>query len=112
MLPSAAARAAFLRGTHPVEEMVDEILKDRGIELVHDLLAVALGENEPGVAQCAEVPRDGRPRGGEVLSDLAGGFGSVAKEVQDLAPRRIGERAEGVHGLNITYLANCASRKA
>src|SRR5436189_6134859 len=86
-----------LRRAHPVEQMIDEILEDGGIEFVDDLLTVTLRKNEPGIAERAEVARHGRPRRREVLGDLAGGFRSVAKEVQNLAPRRVGECPECIH---------------
>jgi len=90
--------------------MIDEVLKDSGVELVHDLLAVALGENEPGVAKRAQVARDGRPRRWKLVSDLAGGFGPVPEEAKDLAPGGVGQRTEGIHTFgNITSLANYAS---
>src|SRR4029077_2547584 len=100
MLGSARLRPAArrFRGTHPVEQMIDEVLEDGGVQLVHDLLSVALRENEPGIAERAEVSGNGGPGRGELIRDLAGRLGSVAEEVKDLAPGRIGERAESVHG--------------
>ena len=89
--------AAAFRGTHPFEQVVDEVLEDGGVELVDDLLAAALGENEAGVAECAEVAGDGGPGGWEVVGDLAGRARSVAEEAEDFAAGGVGEGAEGVH---------------
>src|SRR6185503_4389784 len=46
-------RIAFspLGRTGPLEQVVDHVLEYGGVELVDDLLAVALRENESGVAQ-------------------------------------------------------------
>lgn len=81
--------------------MLDEILEDGGIELVYDLLAITLGEDEARIAEGAEVARDRCPRRRELFGDLARRFRSVAEQVQNLAPRWIGERAEGIHGRNL-----------
>src|SRR5690349_5868003 len=73
MLPSPRAGpppTIALRGTNPVEQMLNEILKDGGVQLVDDLLAVALGEDESRVPQRAEVTRDRRPRGRKLFGDL------------------------------------------
>src|SRR6185503_12470298 len=95
--------AAAFGGADPLEQVVDEVLEDGGVELVDDLLAAALGENEAGVAERAEVARDGGPGGREVLGDLAGRARSVAEESEDLAAGGVGEGAEGVHaGESIT----------
>ena len=75
--------------------MFDDVLEDAHVELIDDLLADASGGDELGLAEDGEVARDGGPGGVEVLSDLARGAGSVAKEPQDVAARRIGEGAEG-----------------
>src|SRR5437868_6118299 len=113
MLPSPRAWRTIpfgLRRPHPVEQMLNEVLEDGGIQLIHDLLAVALGEDEPRVTESAEVPGDGGPGGRELLGDLAGGLGSVAEQAENLASRRVGERAEGIHASDsIRYLDHCAS---
>ena len=77
--------------------MLNEVLEDGGVELVHDLLAVALGENEPRLAKAGEVARDGRPRGGKVIGNLPGGLRTIAEESEDLAAGGVGEGAEGIH---------------
>jgi hypothetical protein len=77
--------------------MLNQVLKYGRIQLVHDLLAVALGENEPSIAQRAEVTGDGSPGGREVLGDLAGALGPIAEEAEDLAAGGIREGTEGVH---------------
>lgn len=77
--------------------MLNEILEDGGVELVHDLLAVALGENESRFTKPGEVARDGRPRSGKVVGNVPGGLWTITEESQDLATGGIGERAEGIH---------------
>src|SRR4029079_13681184 len=94
MLPSTRARpagAVAFRGANPVEQMFDQVLKDGGVQLVHDLLAVALGEDESRVAERAEVTRDRRPRGRELVRDLAGRLGTVAQQPEHLQPGRVRE---------------------
>src|SRR5690349_8080817 len=113
MLPSARTRppwAAILRGTNPVEQMLNEILEDGGVQLVHDLLAVALGKDEARVAKRAEVARDRRPRGRKLLGDLAGRLRPIAEQPEDLPAGRVGERTKGIHVINLTYLADYASK--
>src|SRR3954469_1543169 len=100
MLPSPGARpapAVSLRRPDPVEQMLNEILEDGGVQLVHDLLAVALGKDEPRVAEGAEVTRDRRPGSGELLGDLAGRLRAIAQQPEDLTTRRVCKRAKGVH---------------
>src|SRR4051812_3804868 len=112
MLPSPGARpapAVALRRPNPVEQMLNEVLEDGGVQLVHDLLAVALGEDEPRVAEGAEVTRDRRPGSGELLGDLAGRLGTITQQPEDLPAGGVGERAKGVHAANIAYLADYAS---
>src|SRR5256885_644484 len=106
IFPSAAGSraAARLRRTNPVEQMLNEVLEDGGIELVHDLLAIPLGEDEPRVAERAEMARDGRPRRWKLLGDLTGRFRSVAEQVEDLPSGRVGEGTEGIHYLGSYYL--------
>ena len=80
--------------------MLDDFLEDAHVELVDDLLAHAGGLDELRFAEDGEVPRDGGPRGIEVLGDLARCPRPVPEEPQDVAPRRIGEGPEGgVHCL-------------
>jgi hypothetical protein len=84
----------------PVEHVLDELVKDRRVELVAHLLPISLGQDELGVAENAEVARDRRPRRAELTGDLTGGSRSVAKQAQDCATSRIGERSKGgVHAL-------------
>src|SRR5471032_1212688 len=80
---------------YPVEDVLDEVVEDGGVELVDDLLAVALGQNQSGVAQLPQVPRDRRPRGGEVRRDLAGRARSIAQQAENLPTSRISEGFKG-----------------
>src|SRR4030095_16983262 len=85
----------FAARRHPFQNVLDEILEHRRIQLVDDLLPVALRENEPGVAEHAQVARDRRPRRREVIGDVAGRARTIAQETQYLAARRIGQGTEG-----------------
>ena len=86
-------------GLRPVEQMLDDFLEDSRVQLVAHVLSVALGEHEVGVAEDAEVTRDGGPGGRESIGDLARGAWSAFEELEDLASRGVGECAEdGVHG--------------
>lgn len=99
---ASARLARALRGANPLDQMVDEVLEHGGVELVDDLLAVALGENEPGVAEHAEVPGDRGPRRGKVFGDFTRCARSVAQELEDVAARGVGECAEdGLHVENV-----------
>src|SRR5688572_3443601 len=83
-------------GSHPVEEILDELLDDCGVDLVDDLLPLALRQDEAGFAKHSEVARHGRPARGEVFGDGAGGLRSFAEEPEDLAARRVAEGTERI----------------
>src|SRR6266567_1498055 len=87
-------RIAFSPGfgarLRPVEEVFDEVVEHGRIELIDDLLPVALRQNEVGVAQHGEVPRDRGPRRREAFGDLPRRARSVAQQAKDLAPGRVG----------------------
>jgi hypothetical protein len=51
--------------------MLDEVLDDRCVEFVADMLSLARGENQPGVAKDGEMARYRRPARREGLGDLA-----------------------------------------
>jgi hypothetical protein len=55
---------------------------------------VLVSEGSEGVAQGAEVAGDGRPRGREMVGDLAGRFGAVAEDTEDFSAGGIREGAE------------------
>ncbi len=82
----------------PAEEMLDEVLDDRCVELVADVLTVARRQDEPGVAQDGQVARDRRPARREGLGDLARALGAGLEELEDPPPCRVGQGLEdGVH---------------
>ena len=90
------------RGTGPLHDLLDDVVEDGGVELVDDLLSVTLGENEPGVAEHAEVPGDRGPRRRKVFGDFTRCARSVAQELEDVAARGVGECAEdGLHVENV-----------
>lgn len=74
--------------------MLHQILEHRGIQLVPDFLAVALGHHQAGIPQHGEVPRDGRPAGVERRRDFTGRQRILTQQPQDVAPRLVGECAE------------------
>jgi hypothetical protein len=57
--------------------------------------ALAALADEMGAAQEAQVLGNRRARDGKGAGDATGRQAAAAQEVQDGAPRRIGERAEG-----------------
>src|SRR5215510_3152582 len=99
------------RRLHPIENVLDEVVEHRGVELVDDLLTLALGAHQLGVAQLREVPRHGGPRRREVLGDLAGRARPVAQEPENLPSRRVGQCSEGVihRQVSVAYLAKYVS---
>src|SRR5579864_1134071 len=82
---------------HPLHQVLDEILKHRGVELVLDLLPVSFSRDQAGFFQHAEMPRYRRPAGFESRRDLAGRTRRRAQETQNLAASRIRECPE--HGV-------------
>src|SRR6266513_5021937 len=84
-------------------EVAHDLLKDRRIEPVADELPLALGGDEVRRLQDAEVVRHRRERDRKLLGDLAGSPVPLGQQLEDLAPRRIGEGSEQriVHGLDI-----------
>src|SRR5687767_16034537 len=80
----------------PVEEMFDDFVEHRRVELVANVLSVALRKDEVAVAEDTEVPRHRGPRGREAIRDLARGTRPGTQQLQYLAPRRVGERAEDI----------------
>ena len=75
--------------------MLDQILEDRRVELVVDLLAAAFGDDETAGAQDGEVARDGRPARMELGGDLTGRARAGAQEFENVAAGFIGQGAEG-----------------
>jgi hypothetical protein len=81
-----------------IQQVLDRILKDRGIELVPNELPISFGEYQLCVAQDAQMPGDGRPARGKVLGDLPRAHRTAPEQTQDIASRRIGERTkDGIH---------------
>jgi hypothetical protein len=50
--------------------MLHDILKNGGVQLVHQLLSVPNGQDKPGFLEHREMSGNGRPRSGEVFCDL------------------------------------------
>jgi hypothetical protein len=51
--------------------MLYQVLENRGVQLVSNLLAVAFGHHETGVSQYGEVPGDRGPARVESVCDLS-----------------------------------------
>jgi hypothetical protein len=62
----------------PLDEMFDDILKHGCVQFVDDVLPIPLSEDQIRVLEYAQVARNGRPAGAELLGDLTGGTRSVA----------------------------------
>src|ERR1700694_1449617 len=88
----------------PLDEVFDDVLKHGRIQLVHDVLAIPLGQNQLRVLQHAEMTRDGSPAGAELLGDLPRGARSGAQKLEDLAPGWVGEGAEDFVIHLVSYL--------
>src|SRR5712671_3399991 len=82
--------------TKPLDEMFDDILKNGGVQLVHDVLSVPLGQDQIGVLEYAQVPRDCRPAGGELLGDFARRSRPRAQKLEDLTPGWIRQGSKDV----------------
>src|SRR5258705_2545960 len=78
----------------PLDEMFDDVLKYGGVELVHDVLPVSLGEDQTRVLENAQVARDCCPAGFELVGDLTRRPGPGAKQLQDFPAGGIGQCAQ------------------
>jgi hypothetical protein len=74
--------------------VLNQVLKDRRVELVVNRLAFAFGDHEAAGAEHREVPRDGGPARVELIGDLPGRAGPGAEVVEDLPACLVRERAE------------------
>jgi len=94
-----------------IEQVLEKLLKDRGIELIANHRAFALGQDEARGAKDSQMARDGGPREREAGREVAGATRSVAERLEDRAPGWIGERAEdGVGSGHAFYLAKWLNR--
>src|SRR5512136_2971519 len=71
------ALASFPR---PPEQVLDEVLDDRSVELIADVLAVPGGDDEVRVAEHGEMAGDRRPGGREGVGDLPRGARPLLEE--------------------------------
>src|SRR3982751_2944809 len=92
----ASRPAALAARLDPFEEMLDEVVEYGGVELVDDLLALPLRDDQPGVAELTEVARDRRPRRREMLGDVTGRLRPVLQQAEDVPAGRVGECLERV----------------
>src|SRR4051812_27341669 len=107
LLYPAPRRRRPAGGLHPPHEVLDEVLEDRGVELVVDRLAPALGHDEAARPEHGKVARDRRPARVKLGGDLTGCPGTFAKELEDIAPRFVRQRPEG--GVRRTCSSSFAS---
>src|SRR3989442_14054785 len=75
-------------------EVPHDFMKDGGIEAMPDELAFALGGDEVRRPEHAEVVRHRRERHRELLGVLPGSAILRGQQLEDLAPRRVGEGSE------------------
>src|SRR5712692_1812434 len=92
-MPQIPARAADGRFC-PVHQMMHEILKNRRIELVVNLLALSLREHESRVAKNSQMTRDRGPARIEPSRDFPRSPPPAAQHSQDLAPCVVRQSAE------------------
>src|SRR6266566_6489994 len=81
-------------------EVAHDLLKDGRVQPVADELPFALGGDEVGRLEHAEMVRHRRERDRELLRDLARGKILGGQQLEDLATRRVGQSAKQriVHG--------------
>src|SRR5712671_431358 len=80
----------------PLDEVFDDILKNGGVQLIHDVLSAPFGQNQIGVLKHAQVPRYCRPAGGELLGDFARRSRPRAQKLEDLTPGWIRQGSKDV----------------
>jgi hypothetical protein len=91
-LRGAASGAAA--GTCPLQQVLRQILEDRRVQLVSDLLSVPFGGDEPRISKHGKMSRDGRPAGLEAVGDLSGRERPFPERSENRAPCLVGEGAE------------------
>lgn len=84
------------RRSCPPHHVIDHVLKRGGVELVHNLLSISLGEDQARLAQHAEVARNCWPGRLELSRDFARRISALTQQVQDPATRRIAQSAISV----------------
>jgi hypothetical protein len=75
--------------------MLDDVLEHGRIELVCDFLPATFADDEPGIPQHREMPRNRRPTRVEPVGYLTRRHGTLAQERQDLTTRVVGQGAKG-----------------
>jgi hypothetical protein len=91
--------------------MLYQILENRRVQLVSNLLAAAFGLHETGLLQDSEVPGDRGPARIKSVRDLSRRERSVPQESKNRSPSFISEGAErpirSIHGSSLlVYLAH------
>ena len=81
------------RRFHPADQVLDEVLEHRRVQLVMDRLPFAFGDNQAAGTQDGQMPRDRRPARVELGGDFTGRARAVAEEIEDVAARLVGEGA-------------------
>src|SRR5207302_6407427 len=88
-----------------LEQRPDQVLEDRAVEGVDDVLALALGQDEARLPQHRQMARDGRLREMKALHQRADGVRPGREQAEDLAAGAVGERAEG--GVGFLHMRIC-----
>jgi hypothetical protein len=83
-------------GLRPFHEVLNQILKDRRVELVVNLLPLSVGQHEPSLTKNGKVAGDRWPRGIEVTGNLARRSRAGAKQPKNVSTRLVAKRAERV----------------
>jgi hypothetical protein len=77
-----------------LEERPHQLLVNRRVETVHDALPLALGGDETGRAENAQVMGDGGKGHGQLFGDFAGRAVARGEQLEDSAPGRVGQGTE------------------
>src|SRR6266480_4628552 len=98
--PNQRLRMLLSFPTKAGHEVAHDLLKDGRVQPVADELPFALGGDEVGRLEHAEMVRHRRERDRELLRDLARGEILGGQQLEDLATRRVGQSAKQriIHG--------------
>jgi len=83
-------------GLRPFHQVLNQILKDRRVELVVNLLSLPVGQHESSLTKDGQVAGDRWPRRLEVTGDLAGRSRAGAKQPKNVSTCLVAKRAECV----------------
>lgn len=78
----------------PLDQMLNQVLENRGIQLVSNLLTMALGYDQASVAEHGKMPGDGRPARAEASGDISRSKGPITQQPEDVTSGLVGECAK------------------